>query len=152
VLFALVLASVFGSIEVQVAAGLVVVVVAASVTSLNARRRQKKEAKMKNEELMLQRLNTLTTLTEAMHVALVGGEKTALNPTPDPGLVTIVPDLLRRTQKIETTLFTNGGRNNTIVDRMDRLEKMLNSGVASVQRVEAAQTQVKENLAAHEAN
>ena len=114
-----------GTLEASVVGGLAVLAVGTITTSFIGTLRKKRGARMRDERTLLERIDNITRLAESMHIVLVGPPKTDLNPNPAPGLVAIVPDLLSRTQKIEKTLFTNGGQNNTILDRMDRLEKAL---------------------------
>lgn len=130
----------FSNIFANVVGGVVVLVVTVVGTAWMSQRRGKKEDRQKETKSNSDKLDQVVSLTNEMHVALVGATPSPMNPFPQPGLVEIVPDLLKRTTKIEHTLFTNGGKNNTIVDRMQRLEKKLDVGVASAGRIEVQQT------------
>ena len=108
-------ASILSSLWVQICAGLVVVIVAAATSAFFARTFKNRETRKDDDR------STRELVTE-MHVALVGAEKTPLNPNPAPGALKVIADVAERTTRIEHTLFTNGDRNNTILDRLSRIE------------------------------
>lgn len=133
----------FGSLEANIIGALVVAVVVAAVTSFIARRRKSREVKKEDELSANEKLEKVIALAESMHVALIGADATALNPDPPPGLVKDVA-LIKR------TLYENGGKGNTVLDRLDRMEKRTNAGVAAVQRVENRQTEIREAIVGEE--
>lgn len=126
----------------QVLAGLAVLLVSAAVTSYTKRRRQAKEDKAKEDKTVLTEISALKTLTMSMHTALVGSDD-PLNPSE--GALKTIADMGARTTKIEHTLFANGGRQNTILDRLGRIENAANTGTESVQRVETAQEAIRKD-------
>lgn len=103
-------------------------------------KREKKEKKEKIAEVTLEEIKKLTEISNAMHVVLVGAEPSPLNPYPDPGLVTTVPELLRRTTKIENTLFKNGGAGNTVLDRLGRIEEAASANQITTDSIEQHQS------------
>lgn len=120
-------------------AGVAVLIVGAVSTAWIAQRRNKVAAKKEEEKTLNERLDEFTAKIGELHAALVGQKATDLNPNPPPGIVDIVPKLKASMDRVEHTLFVNGGKGNTIVDRMERLEGALKLGVESVQRIEGSQ-------------
>lgn len=107
----------------QILGGLCVLTIGGAVASFLSRIRKVRAVKTENEVSVKDELQKQSILLQRMHTVLVGDLPTDLTPDPPPGLVAIVPDLLKRTRRIEETLFTNGGRKNTVIDRLDRIEK-----------------------------
>jgi hypothetical protein len=74
-----------------------------------------------------------------LHEAVVGRHPCSTEPYPPPGLVRVVPALVKDVAKIKGTLFNNGGRGNTILDRMTRNEESMKKIKTSVEKIAAAQ-------------
>lgn len=130
----------FSNIIADALGGLAVVIITYISGAWMSGRQEKKEKKAKEELTANEKLDALIEKTDAMHTALVGAEPSPLNPFPAPGLTTIVPELLRRTTKIEHTLFTNGGANNTIVDRLSRMEVAQVTNQSTTDNIEQQQS------------
>lgn len=135
----------FGSLESNIIGALVAALVIGAVTSFVARRRNKRTVKKKEEATQGEKLDAALALVAEMHVALVGADPTELNPSPAPGLVKDVA-LIKR------TLYENGGKGNTVLDRLDRMEKTVTSGAAGIKRVETRQTEQRDAVTPGDAN
>lgn len=109
-----------------IVSGLIVGVVTAVLSSRRDRRkevedearRKAKEQEASKREAQKQRDALVTLLKDQvteMHSALLGEPATDWSPAR--------PGLVQRTIRIEGTLFGNGGVNNTVLDRLQRIER-----------------------------
>lgn len=135
----LIAAAFFSSVGADALAGLAVLIVGTIGAAWNSKRRKKKANFIESEEEREQADADMLRLVQQMHTALVGDEPSPFNPNPTPGLVKTVPELLRRTERIEHTLYTNGGKGNTIVDRMERMEGALKQGNKNIVTIKETQ-------------
>lgn len=133
------LASLFGSVEADTIGGIVVLIVTVVGGALSSRLRDRRATKKADEKTVLKKLEELSTVTNEMHIAMVGASPTLFDPNPKPGLVTIVPKLQASVERVEHTLFVNGGEGNTIVDRLERVEAIGKANGLIASRVESVQ-------------
>lgn len=131
--------TVFSNILVDAIGGLVVIIVTAAVSGGIGRVRLGRSKKKEEGQSVLEKVNGVEALVTEMHVALVGADPTPLNPNPPPGIVDVVADVAKRTSRIEHTLFINGGKGNTVIDRLERIE----GGSEAAKRVETKQTSLE---------
>lgn len=109
-----------------VVGGIVVAIVTAYISKRNDakkaadqaiedERRQKEEARNQTNQLVTQ----LSTQMKEVHEGLFGSN----NPwNPSKGLVNDFKEVSNDVTKIKGTLFGNGGKNNTVLDRLQRIE------------------------------